>query len=242
MKNSIYSTAGGMMTSAERLNVITNNLANVSTNGFKSDVPFEETIKFLDQGPFPGKDQPVLGGTSINLTQGMIKHTDRKLDVALEGPGFFGIQGSNNETYYTRNGAFNLNSKKELVTSDGLNVLDKFDKKITIVGQNFQITPTGDILVEENYFTSLKIIDTPNREDIEKVGDNFFKFKDNNKKPDQLEKPSMTVGALEKSNVNMIKGMGELIRTQRAFEMQKTAADLMFKIVRKSITDISKPV
>ncbi len=242
MKNGIYTNAAGMLTSAERLNVLANNLANFSTNGYKSDIPFEQVIKFLSEGPYPGKDQPIIGGTVINMQQGLIKHTSRKMDLAIEGPGFFAVQGLNNEIFYTRNGSFNLNSKRELVTNDGYNILDRFDKKITIIGQDFQFSNAGDVIVDGNYYTSLKIIDSPNRDDIEKVGNTFFKFKDSTKKPGLLANPRLTLGALEKSNVDVLKGIGTLMRTQRAFELQKTTADVMFKIIRKSITDIAKPI
>ena len=242
MKSSIYAVTGGMMTAMERLNITANNLANVHTNGYKADIPFEQTIKFLTEGPFPGKDQPVLSGTTNNMAQGMITHTNRKLDLALEGPGFFAIQGANNKEVYTRNGAFNLNSKKELITMDGSFVLDKFDKKITIAGEKMQITPSGDIIVDDNYYTSLKVIQAPDRNDIEKQGNTNFVFKDPNKKPTLLAIPQMSVGALEKANINMLDGITELVSGQRTFEMQKSAADLLFNIMKKVITEIPKPI
>lgn len=231
-----------MLTSAERLNTISNNLANFSTNGYKADIPFEQTIKFLTEGPYPGKDQPVLGGTALNMKHGLIKHTGRDLDMAFEGPGYFAVQGPGNQEVYSRNGAFQLNSKKELVTAEGYPILDKFDNKITIYGQKYQLSPSGDVFIDDNYFTSLKIVDLPDRDKIVKVGDTFLKMKDPNEKPADLENPRLITGALEKSNVNVLKGIGELIRIQRAFEMQKTAADIILKEVRKSITDLPKPI
>lgn len=243
MKNSIWSTTGGMLTSSERLNIIANNVANFGTNGFKADIPFEQTLKFLQEGPYPGKDQPMLGGTTLNMEQGVIKTTDRKLDVAFEGPGFFVVQGPGNKELFTRNGAFSLNSNRELVTADGYNILDRFDKKITIVAQDdFYFTPKGDIIVDGNYYTSLKIIQQPEREDIEKVGETFYKFKDENRQSQLATDANLYVGALEKSNVNMLKGIALMSRTERAFEMQKTAIDVMFRAIRKVITDLPKPV
>jgi len=242
MKNSIYTTAAGMMTSSEQLNIVANNLANVNSNGYKADISFEQTIRFLEEGPFPGKDQPVLSGTAVNMSQGMISNTGRNLDLAIEGPGFFTVEGSDKKPLYTRNGSLDLNPKKELITQDGFYVLDKFDRKVTIAGQKVTISPTGDVMVDDNYYTTLKIIDNPNRDDIEKVGNSYFKIKDGAQPPKVLETPSLNVGSLERSNVNMLDGIADLMRTQRVFEMQKTAADLMFKIVRKSITDVSKPI
>jgi len=242
MKNSIYTTASGMMTSAERLNTIANNLANFSTNGYKEDIPFEQTIRFLTEGPYPGKDQPVLGGSAMNMQNGLITQTGRNLDLAFEGPGFLAVQGPGNNELYTRDGALKLNSKRELVTSEGYNILDRFDNKITLFGEKVQITPKGDIFIDDNYFTTLKVVDLPDRDKLEKVGNTFLKLKDGNPPPPQIEDPQIQVGALEKSNVNVLAGMGELIQTQRTFDLQRTAADVMLKIVRKAITDIPKPV
>ncbi|MCP5102910.1 MAG: flagellar hook basal-body protein, partial [bacterium] len=232
----------GLLTSAEKLNTVGNNLANFSTAGYKEDIPFEQTIRFLVEGPYPGKDQPVLGGNALNMQNGLIQFTKRKLDMAFEGPGFFTVQGPGNQELYTRNGAFNLNSKRELVTSDGFNIMDKFDRKITVFGQKMQITPTGDIFIDDNYYTSLKVVDLPERNDLEKVGNSFLKMKDPNKQPGLLESPQLLTGALEKSNVNLLAGIGAIIRIQRTFEMQKAASDVILKSLRKTITDIAKPI
>lgn len=232
----------GMMTSAERLNVASNNVANANTNGYKSDISFEQAIKFLEEGPYPGKDQPVLGGTAIDMEQGVIDTTGRALDMAFEGPGFFTIQGPDNQPMYTRNGAFNLNSQKELVTHEGMNVLDKFDRKIAIFGDKFEVTPKGDIFVDDNYYTSLKIVDFKNRDEMEKVGSTFFKAKDSTQPPAPMETPQVVSGALEKSNFNLLKGLAELSAAERSFEFQRTAADIMLRTLRRVITEIPRPI
>lgn len=242
MKNSIYSTAGGMLTTAERLNTLSNNLANFSTNGYKGDIPFEQTIKFLAEGPFPGKDQPVIAGTAINMANGLITNTGRDLDLAFEGEGFFIIQGPNNQELMTRNGAFNLNSKRELVTSEGYYVLDKFGNKITLFGEKMQFSPTGDVFIDDNYFTTLKLVNVKDRDELEKVGDTFFKMKDETKTPEEMQYPQLRPGALEKSNVDVLRGMSELIQIGRTFELQKTAADLVLKELRKVINELPKPI
>ncbi|MGE5344178.1 MAG: flagellar hook-basal body protein [Candidatus Omnitrophota bacterium] len=242
MKNSIYSTTAGMLTSAERLNVTANNLANFNTTGFKSDLTFEQTIKFLDEGPYPGKDQPILGGTMVNPLQGVIQNTGRKLDLALDGPGFFTVQTPNNQELYTRNGSFTLNSKKELVNQDGYLILDKFNKKITVYGNKLEITPRGDIMIDDAYYTTLKIINISGRENMEKVGTMFFKTKNSQTPPTMLTEPNIVSGALEHSNVNLLEGLAETSAAQRTFDFQRTAADLIFRNLRRSITDVPRPM
>lgn len=241
MKNSIYSTAAGMLTSSDRLNIAANNLANVSTNGYKGDQVFEQTIRFLAEGPFPGKDQPVIGGTVLSMENGLIRHTDRPLDLAFEGPGFFAVQGPNNKELYTRNGAFNLNSQRELVNQEGYAILDKFGNKITISGNKFHFTSTGDIIMDDDYLTTLKTVDLKDKGNIVKTGDNFYTLKDGGQPP-LLDSPQMQPGALEKSNVDMMKGISELMGVERTFEFQRTAADLVLRNIRRLISDIPRPI
>jgi flagellar basal body rod protein FlgG len=242
MKNSIYTTAAGMMTTAEHLNTVSNNLANVSTVGFKGDIPFEQAIKFLAEGPYPGKDQPVLGGNVINLQQGVIRNTGRNLDLAVEGSGMFTVQGPDNQLLYTRNGSFNLNSDRELVSAEGYNVLDKFDKKITFFGRDFEISPSGDISIDGSYYTTLKIIESPERKDLEKVGNIYFKMKDDAPAPTVAEAPSLQVASLEQSNVNALEGIALVGQAQRTFELQRTAADVILRTLRRMITEVPRPI
>lgn len=242
MKNSIYSSAAGMLTALERLNIASNNIANINTPGFKNDIPFEKVIRFLAEKPYPGKEQPVIGGSALNMQNGNIKTTGRDLDLAFNGPGFFTVQGPNNETLYTRNGAFSLNSKRELVTADGFNVLDANNRKIQVFGEKFYFTPRGDVMIDGNYFTTLKIVDIPNRGDLEKVGDNFYRCK-TSAAPAVLAAPELSVGALEQANINLMDEMVNLITIQRAFEFQNRTLDtVLSQLLRKTITDLPRPV
>ncbi len=243
MKNGIYSAAGGMLTAAERLNVIANNMANVNTAGFKGDIPFEQVIRFYDKTPFPGKDQPVLGGTSVDTSSGSIRNTGRNLDLAIQGEGFFAIQQQDGSELYTRNGEFSLNSKRELVTSDGRPVLDKFDKKIQLFGDKFYFTPKGDVIVDGNYFATLKIVKPTDYKGLEKVGDHFFKFTGQNNKAELLNNPAVVPQSLESANVQIIKELGNMITAQRSFEFQQKTLSLVINdLMKKTISDLPKPV
>ncbi len=243
MKLGIYSTAAGMLTQLERLNITSNNIANIGTTGYKADIPFEQVIRFLNEGPYPGKDQPVLGGTAINSNTGNIRVTKRPLDLAFEGKGFFTVQDANNKQFYTRNGSFTLNSERELVNSEGLHVLDKFDKKIKLFGNSHYFTPKGDLIVDGTYLTSLKVVDIENRDDIEKVGNHFFKMKDGKAAPKLYEDPSFSVGALERSNVELMTEMTNLITTQRTYEFQQRTLDtILGQLLRKTITELPRPI
>ena len=243
MKSGIYSATAGMLTQVEKLNITSNNIANIGTTGYKADIPYEQDTRFCNEGPYPGKDQPVLGGSEINTATGNIRLTKRPLDLAVEGKGLFVIKDQNNNIFYSRNGSFNLNSEKELVTSEGLHVLDKFDKKIKLFGNSHYFTPKGDLIVDGNYLTTLKLVDIKDRGDIEKVGNHFFKLKPGKNTPAQIKDTNLTVGALERSNVELMTEMTNLITTQRTFEFQKRTLDtLLGQILRKTITDLPRPI
>ena len=219
MKNGLYSATAGMMTALERLNIISNNLANVNSSGFKSDSPFEQTIRFYREGPHPAKDQPVIGGSRIDLGNGPIRSTGRDLDLAFEGPGFFVVSGPNQERLLTRSGSLQINSAKTLVTSEGYPVLDQFDKPIQLTGENFYFTPKGDLMVDNTYLTTLKFAEITDPDQLTKVGDQFFRLNPGTAMPKQQQDPNLVVAALEGANTELIEEMANMITTQRAFEI-----------------------
>jgi flagellar basal-body rod protein FlgG len=242
MNGGIYSAAAGMLTSAERLNVISNNLANVNTTGFKSDVPFEQVIRFLREGPYPGKDQPILGGTVLDHKPGPIRQTGRKLDLAIAEKGFFEVK-SNNQKFYTRNGALYLNSKKELVTGEGLPVMDKFDKEIKMIGKDFYFSKNGDLFIDGAFFTSIKIVDLYGRNDLKKRGNYLFELGNAAQSPKVIDKPDLVLSSLEGSNSEIVKELGEMITVERAYEFQQKALEtILFESIKKTINNLAKPI
>lgn len=242
MKSGLYSSAAGMMTALERLNIISNNLANVNTAGFKADSPFEQTVRFYQEGPHPAKDQPVIGGSLPDLSNGPIRTTGRNLDLAFEGPGFFVISGPDKQNLLTRNGSFHINSERKLVTSEGFEVLDQFNKSIQLFGDSFYFTPKGDLMVDDTYLTTLKISEVSDPQKLEKVGDRFFRLKENGALV-QLEDPNLVVGALEGANTELIKELAQMISTQRSFEFQQRALEtILTQSLQKTITELARPV
>lgn len=243
MKSGLYSSAAGMMTSLERLNIIANNLANVNTSGFKADSPFEQTIRFYQEGPHPAKDQPVIGGILSDLSNGPIRKTGRNMDLAFEGSGFFTVSGPNQQPLLTRNGSFHISSDRRLVTSDGYDVLDKFDKPVRLPDDKFYFTPKGDIVSNNEYLTTLKIVDLTNNQTIDKVGDRFFTMKDGAALPAQHQDPSLVIGSLEGANTELIKEMAQMITTQRSFEFQQRVLEtILTQSLQKTINELPRPV
>lgn len=225
MDQGTYTAAAGAIAMEERLNVISHNMANLNTVGFKKDnVLYEEFTKVLDtsmlaQGQY--RIVPVdvvVERPKVDLTPGMQEKTGNALDVAINGDGFF-VVATDNGLRYTRAGTFTLNSDKKLVTSHG--------DPVQGVGGDISIdTSTGNGLIvigtdgmityDDSEVDSLQVVKIPD-EALEKKGDNLFAVKAGYV-PEPLDRPSVSQGYIEKSNVEPMTEMVELIVTQRAYE------------------------
>src|SRR3954469_13402339 len=162
MNLSLYSAATGMEAQQLNLNTIANNLANVNTPGFKrSKIEFQD---LLYQKPTRASGSDSGGGnivptgievgngarvasTSKVFTQGQLTNSGEKLDVALQGDGFFEIQRPDGTTAYTRDGSFKTNAQGQVVTTDGLPVLSGF-QPIPAGASSVAISGDGTVTVE----------------------------------------------------------------------------------------------
>ncbi len=243
MKNGIYTSTAGMMAAMERLDVLANNIANVDTPGFKADIPFEQVLRTLGGGAAPGKEQPILAGSRANLAAATVKTTGRPLDLAFTAAeGFFAIRGPDGQTLYTRNGSFSLNSQRDLVTSEGYPVLDTFGKPIRLVGEKVEFAAGGEIHVDGQYLTRLKVVNIQDASQVEKVGYNLFRYLKEGE-PGALATPAITTGSLEAANVNIVGEMVSLIQVQRAFEFQSRALDtILNQSLKRTVSDLPRPV
>ncbi len=168
MVRGLYTGASGMNAQQVKLDAISNNLANVDTNGYKRDIAvhkaFAELLlrRFDDDGvalnPFGSADSaPVIGkiGTGVETNelfteheQGSLKQTDSDFDLAMDGKGFMAIETPNGERY-TRNGAFVLGKEGWLETKDGLRVLGE-NGPIKVKENNFQVDKDGNVFINRS--------------------------------------------------------------------------------------------
>ncbi len=214
-----------MSTTSQWMDVISNNLANSGTNGYKAD-----TVAFADvmtknlyanggRGAYLGTlgNGPDAVSNNIDRSVGTIKATGNPLDVAIRTPqGMFAIQ-RDNQTYYTRNGNFTLDSSGTLVTDQGYPVLDTKGGKITATGKDkVMIDEQGYVHQGDNVIAQLGIFDT----DFQKAGNNLW-APELGKKPIAVANPELAPAALESSNVEAVQAMVDLIKVQRSFEMSQ---------------------
>ena len=230
MNQGIYPLAASMINQVNRLDQISNNLANVNTNGFKQEGTTETTFNYYlermqNENKMPSKintvtnNVPKIDSKFINSEMGPIVMTGNTLDFALNNPDtFFKIQNANGDIVYTRDGAFK-NLDNFLVDSNGNNVLNANNEPITI-----DENTTFQIGVSKIPYTNL-----------EKVGDNTYKAISPNGIQVFEDNDSLIVqGAIEKSNVNSVSAMVELIDSHRRFDQSEKAV--------KSIDDLNASV
>ena len=243
------------------LATISNNLANVSTTGFKKErAVFEDLIYQIQRQPGAASSQNSqlpsglqLGtgvralGTQKLFTQGDIKVTEQPLDIAINGRGFFQIQLPDGNIAYTRDGSFQRDSQGNLVTSQGF----LFEPNIVLPDQTATLTvgidgivsavSAGETLPVE--IGTIELVDFINPAGLQAVGNNLFRQTAASGEP-QAGAPSLNgfgaliQGALESSNVTIVEEMVDMIATQRAYEMNSkvvSTADQMLGFITQNL-------
>jgi len=239
----VYPAASAELVMRKRMEVISNNLANADTTGYKKDVPvFGSVVAPFAKINSMGESRDGTGRTSvvpipsfailaelaINFESGNLKTTDAPLDVALEGKGFFQVETPMGNLY-TRNGAFTMTNEGQLVTRSGYPVLG-IGGPITLPPGIVFIDDTGKISVKESgaaaptEIDSFALVDFEDRTRLRKVGDGLFGVaKDTNATPLEAADARVRQGALEGSNVDPVKEMVAMIFAIRQYEATQKA-------------------
>lgn len=235
--------ATGMLAQQMNVDTISNNIANMTTTGFKRQrIEFQDLIyQHLDR---PGSTSSAAGnivpsGLSLGLgvrpaatyrihEQGTLQITDNDLDLAINGRGFFQIELPNGETAYTRAGSFQLNQDGELVTSEGYRVLpgitvpdDAIRVEVNEEGEVFAQLPAQTAMQS---LGQLQLANFVNPAGLEATGDNLFLETEASgtalvANPGEDNLGTVRQGLLEQSNVDAVKEITLLITAQRAYEM-----------------------
>jgi flagellar basal-body rod protein FlgG len=255
MNLSLYSGATGMHAPQLNLNVISNNIANVNTTGYKKNkIEFQDLLyqnprqsggqtgagNVIPTGVEMGNGTKVVSTAKI-FTQGQLTQTSEKFDVAIDGVGFFEVERADGSLAYTRDGAFKVGPEGQLTTADGLtlNGFPPIDNNVT----NVFISPDGNISVETPDGTQeLAIIQLsrfPNPSGLKSIGGNLYTQTEASGEVEQGN-PGLDglgviqQGYLEMSNVNVVEEMVNMIIAQRAYEVNsksiQTSDDMLSRV------------
>lgn len=240
---SLQIAATGMMAQEMNVEVISNNLANMRTTGYKrsraefQDLLYQDLRRVGSSSSDAGTTVPTgiqlgfgvkTGATSRIMSQGNLTNTEKELDVAIRGEGFFAINLPNGQTAYSRDGSFELDDQGRLVTLDGYEV----QPNITIPDNARNITinreGTVEVLVDDQTLPQevgqLELARFTNKAGLKAMGDNLY-METASSGPPTLGAPGdpgygdVLQKYLESANVNPVKEISDLIAAQRAYEM-----------------------
>ncbi|BDV44445.1 flagellar basal-body rod protein FlgF [Geotalea uraniireducens] len=242
MNSGIYSALSGNIAAMKRLDVLTNNLANANTAGFKKDrLTFESILQAAGGQPPAGvqSDAPVYAETSFytDYSTGPVKQSGNTFDLAIDGDGFFVINTPQGRAY-TRQGNFHLDSTGKLVTADGYEVLG--GGPITIAGGQVEVKGTGEIFVDGSQVGKLDVVDFPKPYAMQKMGSALFVPTNPQTTPQPVQGDRVRQGYLEESNVNAVEEMVQLIETNRYFEFCSKVVNTYDSMADKANNQIGK--
>jgi flagellar basal-body rod protein FlgF len=244
MDSGYYVAAGSLMARSFQLEVVSNNLANAATVGYKPDQPFFAVFnKAAGSGrklPLSGylNDGVVFAETGVVTEQGTLKATGRQLDLALEGNAFLNVRTPVGDRI-TRDGRLQMGSNGQLQAMDGSPVLGKNGQPIAVDPKKGNVSITADGTVQQADTVlgqlDLKAYEKPGA--LKRTGALRF---DPTGATEAPVKGTVTQGHLEQSSVDSASTMVEMIRLNRLFEMsQKVAATLTTDLDERSITSVA---
>jgi flagellar basal-body rod protein FlgF len=194
---------------------VTANIANASTSGFKGERVFLSVLKDQQDATRPLKETERQAQSFTDFSQGPIDYTQRKLDVALDGEGFFVVETPNGERF-TRSGNFTLSEQGLLSTQSG-DVVVGSQGPIPILGENVSVASDGTVLVDNQDVGRLRIVGFEDCQTLVREGGVFAQTTGGYSDVD-LGRTRVIQGALERSNVNPIDQLVDMIALNRAFE------------------------
>ena len=214
MVKGLYTAYTGMVNEQNRMDIMTNNLANASTVGYKKEGSTSQS--FNDVLTVKIKDQ-----NYTDYTQGSFRITDNTYDLALAGDGFFAIEFTNKagetDTKYTRAGQFTLNKDGYLVTEEGDYVLDTQNRRIRLnTLLDSKITDDGTIYQNDQAVARIQVTDFEDYDYLEKYGETYYQPIEGAKTT--TADAQVKSGYLEMANVQIVSEMVNLISITRAYE------------------------
>ena len=261
MNPALWISKTGLDAQQKRLSVISNNLANVNTTGFKRDQAVFEDLMYQtirQSGAASSEDTQLPSGlatgTGVRVvateklhTQGNLVQTGNPLDAAVQGRGFFQILRADGSTAYTRDGSFQINEQGQMVTANGF----QLQPAITIPSNSQSLTIADDGIVSAltpgattpTQLGTIQTADFINPTGLQSVGGNLYLETASSGSP-QSGTPglngfgALASGAVESSNVNVVEELVNMIETQRAYEMNSkviSATDQMLQYVSNNL-------
>ncbi|MDZ4660915.1 MAG: flagellar basal-body rod protein FlgF [Pseudomonadota bacterium] len=261
----IYAALSGAIAQNQRLDTIANNIANANTAGFKKDnIQFKEYLTALEKQPdvmqiprvpasiesfydMQGVDRGYVDANSVSsdFSQGSLMSTGNKLDVAIEGDGFFEVLTPGGPRF-TRSGNFKIDNQGNLISSSGFPVLkagagDPAQRIINLKGSNVTVAYNGEVFDGSDSLGKLSVINVDQKDALAKEGMTLYNLRPNyNVNMTPANETKIHQGFLEASNVNIVQEMTDMIGATRVFESNQRAIKAYDQIDEKLTNDVPR--
>ena len=226
MLEGLYSAAAGMAAQQEQLNAISNDLANVSTSGYKSErVAFSDLL--YNPIKFAGTETSAGAGASARVigrseSQGSITETGNPLDLAIEGAGYFLLTRANGQKALTRDGTFGIDATGAIVNAEGNQLSPPIKVPAGVSAGELSIAPDGTVTAGEKKLGQIKLVTVTSPEHLLADGGGEFTATATSGAPHPAT-GKIHQGALKASNVNVASAMAQMVSTQRNYQLTSTA-------------------
>lgn len=237
MENSTYTTLTRQVGLMREMQVVANNIANLSTTGFRQEgVIFSEFVQSVEGGPSVSMASARAHDTS--LVQGALTRTDNSLDFAIEGDGFFVIETPAGDRL-TRSGSFSASAEGDLVTNDGLRVLDAGGAPIFVPPGASQIKAAADgtLSADGQPIAQIGVVQPTDPLSLQREDGVMFNAADGY---EPVENPRVVQGFVEGSNVDPVGQIARMITVQRAYELGQSFLDAENERMRSAIKTLLK--
>lgn len=269
MYRGLYAAASAMIVQETMHDVTANNLANVSSSGFRKRIPVNKSFPevLMDRVEKPSEDGSiklvsapfqlgfkgkfligdlalanVMSETYMSTEEGAIQVTDAPLDAAISGEGYFAVQDGAGNLFYTRSGHFQRSAEGQLVTHDGMFVLGEGGPVEFGDAAEVSIGGGGQVIADGEVIDVLQVVTFPNPTYLRQAGRTTLAATENSGVPAALEAEEIRIesGALEMSNVNVVEEMVRMVEAQRAYEASSKTLMTHDELTGKLITSFGR--
>ena len=243
MDNALYVGLSRQIVLRREMDIVANNIANLDTNGFKVESLMQKTEP-TEPAMTLGGPRPVkfvaADGVARDFGQGTLSKTGAPLDMAIDGQGFFQVQGPNGPRF-TRDGRFTTDPTGRLVTQAGLPVLDEGGGEIVIDAEKGEVSigPDGSMSQGEERVGKVGMFTFANPGALEKSGDNLFRNA-SNLTPQPATDARLRQGMLESSNVKPVLEITRMVEVSRAYEQTTRMMDSEFDLSRRAVERLGR--
>jgi len=250
MLKSMYIASTGMKVQREKLDVLSGNIANIETTGYKQDKlvssSFQDMLitRLNDPAIFSIRKEIGINTAGVRVdevvtdfTAGSIEETGRLSDLALIGSGFF-VVGTNDGEKFTRDGGMAVDAEGYLVTAEGDYVLGE-NGNIQVGSNGFEVSSTGEVSVDGTYIDTLRIVMFDDETALRKSGDNLFINFAGSAMAD-AEGVTIVQGSLEASNVDMAETMVDMMAVSQAYGTNQSILKMIDGTLEKTVNEVGK--